>query len=319
MDGWRMSLLVAISGWHEPDWIERFRRFLPDREIISARATFDPAAIRYVACWKHKPGSLARLPDVKALFSLGAGVDHLVGDPALPDAPIVRIVDPDLTHRMTEWVCWQCLDWLRQGPRYRAQQAARQWIDDRDQPSAADVRVGVMGLGVLGQDSIGALRRLKFDVAGWSRSAKSIDGVRTFHGDDGFREFLARTDMLVVLLPLTPETRGILNARLFAGLARDGRLGGAVLINAGRGGLQVEADILAALDSGMLKGASLDVFENEPLPEASPLWAHPAVTVTPHNSAMSHPDAIARTIADQIRDLEAGKPLLNVVDRSRGY
>jgi glyoxylate/hydroxypyruvate reductase A len=314
-----MSLLVAIRGWHEPDWIERFQRFLPDRDIVSARSDFDPAAIRYVACWKHEPGSLAHLPNAQVLFSLGAGVDHLVGDPALPDAPIVRVVDPDLTHRMTEWVCWQCLDWLRQGPRYRRQQIARQWIDDRDQPSAVDVRVGVMGLGVLGQDSLGALKRLKFDVAGWSRSLKAIDGVRTFYGEDGLAPFLARTDILVVLLPLTPETRGILNARLFAGLARGGRLGGPVLINAGRGGLQVEADILPALDAGALKGASLDVFETEPLLETSPLWAHPAVTVTPHNSAMSHPDSIARAVAEQIRELEAGQPLRNVVDRTRGY
>jgi glyoxylate/hydroxypyruvate reductase len=314
-----MSLLVAIRGWHEPDWIERFQRFLPGRPVLSARGPYDPAAIRYVACWKHIPGSLEALPEVKVLFSLGAGVDHLVGDPDLPDAPIVRMVDPDLTHRMTEWVCWQCLDWLRQGPRYRAQQAARQWIDDRDQPSAANVRVGVMGLGVLGQDAIGALRRLKFDVAGWSRSPKVIDGVETFHGDAGLAAFLARTDILVVLIPLTDDTRGILNARLFEGLARGGRLGGPVLINAGRGGLQVEAEILSALDSGVLKGASLDVFETEPLPEASPLWTHPSVFVTPHNSAMSHPDSIARAIAEQIGDLEAGRPLRNVVDRARGY
>jgi glyoxylate/hydroxypyruvate reductase len=314
-----MSLLVALRGWHEPDWIERFRRFLPETPILSAREPHDPAAIRYVACWKHVPGSLKALPDVRVLFSLGAGVDHLVSDPDLPDAPIVRMVDPDLTYRMTEWVCWQCLDWLRQGPRYRAQQPARQWIDDRNQPSAADIRVGVMGLGVLGQDAIGALRRLKFDVAGWSRSEKAIEGVPTFHGEAGLGTFLARTDILVVLLPLTDDTRGILNARLFAGLARDGRLGGPVVVNAGRGGLQVEADILTALDGGVLKGASLDVFEAEPLPEDSRLWTHPSVFVTPHNAAMSHPDSIVRAIASQIRDLEAGRPLRNTVDRTRGY
>jgi glyoxylate/hydroxypyruvate reductase len=314
-----MSLLVAIRGWHEPDWIERFQRLLPDRAILSARGEFDPTAIRHVACWKHEPGSLAMLPNVKALFSLGAGVDHLVSDPALPDAPIVRMVDPDLRRRMTEWVVWQCLDWLRQGKRYRAQQAAAQWIDDRDQPAAGDVRVGVMGLGVLGADAAEKLRLLGFDVAGWSRTPKALDGIPTLHGDEGLTPFLARTDILVVLLPLTDGTRGILNARLLAGLARNGRLGGPVLINAGRGGLQVEADILAALDAGVLKGASLDVFETEPLPSASPLWAHPAVTATPHNSAMSHPDSIAGEIARQIAALERGEPLRNVVDRTRGY
>lgn len=314
-----MSLLVAINGWHEPDWIERFQRLLPDRPIVSAKGDFDPGAIDYVACWKHRPGSLAVLPKVKVLFSLGAGVDHLVGDPALPDAPIVRVVDPDLTARMTEWVVWQCLDWLRQGKTYRAQQAQRAWIDDRDQPSAREVRVGVMGLGVLGLDAVDALRRLRFDVAGWSRTPKAIDGVPTYAGEEGLAPFLARTDILVVLMPLTDDTRGIIDAKLLAGLARDGRLGGPVLLNAGRGGLQVEADILAALEAGMLKGASLDVFQTEPLPEASPLWAHPGVMVTPHNSAMSHPEAIAASIVGQIRELEAGRPLRNIVDRRRGY
>ena len=314
-----MSLLIAINGWHEPDWIERFQRLLPGRHILSAKGDFDPDQVDYVACWKHKPGSLATLKNVKVLFSLGAGVDHLVGDPNLPDAPIVRIVDPDLTERMTEWVVWQCLDWLRQGKTYRAQQAERAWIDDRNQPAAKDIRVGVMGLGVLGQDSLDALRRMRFDVAGWSRSPKAIDGVPTFSGEDGLKPFLARTDILVVLMPLTEDTRGIIDATLLSGLARDGRLGGPVLINAGRGGLQVEADILAALEAGTLKGASLDVFETEPLPQTSPLWLHPAVTVTPHNSAMSHPDAIGRAIAGQISDFEAGRPLRNVVDRRRGY
>jgi glyoxylate/hydroxypyruvate reductase len=314
-----MSLLVAITGWHEPDWIARFERLMPERAVISARSDFDPAAISYVACWKHVPGSLAKLPNVKVLFSLGAGVDHLVGDPDLPDAPVVRMVDPDLTHRMTEWVAWQCLDWLRQGKAYRRQQAACQWIDDRQQPSAHEVRVGVMGLGILGLDAVDRLKALRFDVAGWSRSPKSIAGTPTFHGDAELADFLGRTDILVVLLPLTDDTRGILDGKLCAGLARDGRLGGPVLINAGRGGLQVERDLLAALDGGVLKGASLDVFETEPLPEASPFWLHAAVTVTPHNSAMSHPDAIAGAITAQIRDLEAGLSLRNAVSRRRGY
>ncbi len=314
-----MSLLVAIRGWQEPDWIERFQRLMPERKVISATTDFDPTEIRYVACWKHVPGSLARLPNVKVLFSLGAGVDHLVSDPDLPDAPIVRMVDPDLTQRMTEWVVWQCLDWLRQGKMYRAHQATAQWIDDRDQPAAKDVRVGIMGLGVLGLDAIDALRRLRFDVAGWSRSPKSIPDVPTFAGEDGLSAFLARTDILVSLMPLTDDTRGILNAGLLSQLARNGRLGGPVLINAGRGGLQIETDILAALETGVLKGAALDVFETEPLPETSPLWQHPAVTVTPHNSAMSSPDAMAGAIVAQITDFERGLPLRNRVDRKRGY
>jgi glyoxylate/hydroxypyruvate reductase A len=150
-----------------------------------------------------------------------------------------------------------------------------------------------MGLGELGRDAARKLRIMGFDVAGWSRSPKALDGLPSFSGEDGMKAFLARTDILVSLLPLAPETRGLINAELLSGLARDGRLGGPFLINAGRGGLQVEADILAALDAGTLKGATLDVFETEPLPSDSPLWLHPAVTVTPHNAAMSEPEATA--------------------------
>jgi glyoxylate/hydroxypyruvate reductase len=314
-----MNLLVAIRGWDVPSWVNRFQSLLPERKVVSDRDDFDPASIHYVACWKHAPGSLARLPDLKVMFSLGAGVDHLMSDPDLPDVPVVRMVDTDLTERMTEWVVWQSLDWLRQGKMYRANQAERRWFDDRHQPAASDVSVGVMGLGVLGQDAISRLKALRFDVAGWSRSPKQIDDVETFHGDDGLTQFLARTDLLVVLMPLTPDTRGIINARLLAGLKQGGRLGGPILMNAGRGGLQVEVDILAALESGKLRGASLDVFETEPLPQESPLWAHPQVTVTPHNSAMSSPEAIAAAIAGQIRTLEGGGELINTVDRKRGY
>jgi len=180
------------------------------------------------------------------------------------------------------------------------------------------VRVGMLGFGVLGQDAARKLQALGFDVAGWSRSGRPVEGFRVYGGGE-LDAFLARTDILVSLLPLTPDTHGILDRRLFAKLARHGRLGGPVLINAGRGGLQVEADILACLDDGTLKAAVLDVFETEPLPEDSPLWGHPAVTLTPHNAAVSEPEATARYIAEQIRRFERGEPLENVVDPSRGY
>ena len=314
-----MTLLVAITVWDTAPWLDRFRRLLPGREIVSADTSFDPASIRYAACWKHRPGTLANLPDLEAIFSLGAGVDHLVSDPDLPAVPVLRVVDDDLTDRMSEYVVMHGLMHLRRGWLYDARQREGRWADERDQPAARDVRVGIMGLGVLGQDAVRKLRVMGFDVAGWSRSPREVEGVATFSGEEGLAAFLARTDILVVLLPLTPETRGVLNAKLFAGLARDGRLGGPFLINAGRGGLQVEADILAALDGGALAGATLDVFETEPLPPGSRLWAHPAVHITPHNAAMSDPDAIAAAIATQIRRREAGEPFRHAVDLSRGY
>jgi glyoxylate/hydroxypyruvate reductase A len=314
-----MSLLLAMTGWHVEDWRARFAALLPDIPIVTLGEPFDRRAVHYVASWKHPEGSLAGLPNLAAIFSLGAGVDFLFADERLPDAPIARVVDPDLTTRMSEYIVLHCLIYLRQQRRYDRQKLAGIWDDDRNQPAARSVRVGIMGLGELGLDAARKLQVMGFDVAGWSRSPKTVEGLATFAGGDGMAEFLARTDILVSLLPLTDETRGMINATLLAGLAQDGRLGGPFLINAGRGGLQVEADIMAALEAGTLKGATLDVFETEPLPTDSPLWSHPAITITPHNAAMSEPEAIAGQIAAQIRRLEAGERLENVVDPKRGY
>jgi glyoxylate/hydroxypyruvate reductase A len=314
-----MSFLVAITQWDPQPWIERFRRLMPERKVVALGEAFDPAEVRYAASWKHPPGSHAKLPNLKVLFSLGAGVDHLMGDAHLPKVPIVRVVDEDLTNRMSEYVVLHCLMHLRHQRRYDEQQRNKLWLDDRFQPGAHEVRVGIMGLGVLGQDAARKLKMMGFDVAGWSRSPREIEGMETFSGEEGLTRFLARTDILVCLLPLTEATRGILNRSIFERLARDGRLGGPILINAGRGGLQVEADILACLDEGVLKAATLDVFETEPLPPHSPLWSHPAVTVTPHNSAMSNPDTIAEQIADQVRRFERGEGLRNVVDPQLQY
>jgi glyoxylate/hydroxypyruvate reductase A len=308
-----------MKDWDTRHWVARFQNVLPDRRIVTLDEPFDRRDVHYVASWKHPPGSLAGLPNLAAIFSLGAGVDHVMSDPRLPEVPVVRVVDADLTQRMSEYVVLHCLMHLRQTQRYAAQQRERVWRDDRDQPAAGDVRVGIMGLGVLGGDAAQKLKAIGFDVAGWSRSPRTVEGVATFAGDNGLDPFLARTDILVTLLPLTAATRGILNTRLFAKLAHDGRLGGPVVINAGRGGLQVETDILAALDDGTLKAATLDVFETEPLPPDSPLWRHPAVTLTPHNAAISEPNAICARIADQIRRFEAGAPLDNLVDREVGY
>lgn len=314
-----MSLLLAMTGWHVEDWRARFQALLPEMPIVVPGEPFDRRAVHYVASWKHPAGSLTGLPNLAAIFSLGAGVDFLFADDKLPEVPIARVVDPDLTTRMSEYVVLHCLMYLRQQHRYMRQQQAKLWEDDRNQPAAYSVRVGIMGLGELGQDAAAKLKVIGFDVAGWSRSPKTIEGLQTFSGEEGLKDFLARTDILVSLVPLTPETRGILNSELLAGLAQDGRLGGPFLINPGRGGLQVADDIIAALDAGTLKGATLDVFETEPLPVDSPLWSHPGVTITPHNAAMSAPDAIASLVAAQIRRLEAGEPLLHAVDPARGY
>jgi len=312
-------LLVALSGWNIGQWVERLQKKMPGREIVALGEPFDRRAVHYAVSWKHPAGSLAGLPNLSAIFSLGAGVDHIFNDDRLPDVPIYRVVDSDLTHRMSEYVVMHCLMLLRQTRRYDAQQINKSWDDDRFQPAARDVRVGIMGMGELGQDAARKLKMIGFDVAGWSRTPKNVDGIPSFSGETGLQEFLARTDIVVVLLPLTPQTRGIINERLLRGLAQNGRLGKPALINAGRGGLQVEADILKVLDEGVLGHAVLDVFETEPLPTDSRLWTHPRVTVTPHNAAMSDPDAIGALIARQIAKLEAGQEPDYKVDRARAY
>ena len=205
------------------------------------------------------------------------------------------------------------------GPKYRQQQRDRIWLEDRSQAAAKDITVGIMGLGVLGGDVARKLKGLGFKVTGWSRSAHRLDGIKTFDGADGLEPFLAGLDMLVCLLPLTPGTAGVIDMQLIRQMKKRGPLGAPVIINAGRGGLQKEADILAALDSGLLSAVSLDVFQTEPLPPESPFWAHPKVTITPHAAAASDPYALVQPIVDQMDAFDRGEPLRSLVDRAHQY
>ena len=314
----RKAILLAAGPWDPASWAAAIRKSEPDRPLLIWPDVPHPAEVGYALVWKPPAGALSNLPNLHAIFSLGAGVDDLVVSPGLPDVPIVRVVNPDLTQRMTEWVVLQVLLHHRQQRAYDRQQAARIW-KELPQPAASEVRVGLMGLGVLGQDAAGALSRLGFRVAGWSRRPTSVPGVETFHGAAELDRFLGRTDILVSLLPLTPETRGILSMPLFKKLGRDGALGGPVLVNAGRGGLQVEADIVEAIERGTLIGASLDVFEQEPLDPKSRLWSLQNVVITPHAAAASAPAALVPPILRQIAAYEAGAPLENLVDRQSLY
>ena len=315
----RRAILLAITSWDPDDWDRRFRALAPDRDIrLWPDRTGDPADIVYACAWKPPRGLLAGFPHLEVIFSLGAGVDHLLTDPSLPQVPVVRIVDSDLTRRMSEYVALHVLMHHRGQRRYDAQQRNLVWRDHH-QPAAAEVTVGVMGLGVMGRDAVDVLLRLGFRVVGWSRTAKAISGVDTFCGRAGLADFLAHSEILVCLLPHTPDTEGILDLATFRAMKHDGALGGAYLINAGRGALQVDADIVAALDRGMLAGATLDVFPVEPLPNESPLWTHPKVTVTPHIAAESDPRALVTRVLDQISRHERGLALRDVIDRAAGY
>jgi glyoxylate/hydroxypyruvate reductase A len=312
------AIAIAASGWDMAAWAERVRAADLGRQVYLVPEIAEPEAVGYALVWKPPAGFFRTLPNLRAMFSLGAGVDHLVFRDDLPAVPIVRVVNPDLTQRMTEWVTLQVLMHHRRQREYDALQRARQW-QELAVPAAADVRVGIMGMGVLGRDAAAVLARLGYQVAGWRRGSSDVPGVRTYHGGGELDAFLARTDILVSLLPLTAETRGILSLPLFEKLARGGALGGAVLINAGRGGSQVEADIVTALERGVLTGVSLDVFEHEPLDPASPLWTRDDAILTPHVAAWSDPGPLAEAIVAQIKAFETGAPLVNTIDRAAGY
>jgi glyoxylate/hydroxypyruvate reductase A len=317
------ALAILVHGgtdnWSPRRWKGRFEGVCPDRVIrLLPDDAFDPAEVHYAAVWKPQPGELAAFPHLRVIFNLGAGVDALMADRSLPDVPLVRVAVTDLTARMTEYVVLHVLMHHRQELYLRESQRAKRWAP-KLQWAANAVSVGVMGLGTLGADAADALKRLGFRVAGWSRSPKTLPGVDCFHGEQQFDAFLQRTNILACLLPLTPETRHVLNRALFEKLNRKSPLGAPVLINAGRGGLQNETDILQSLDDGTLGGASLDVYATEPLPTDSPFWTHPKVVLTPHNAADTDADEISKYVADQIARFEAGGTLDNVVDRGRGY
>jgi glyoxylate/hydroxypyruvate reductase A len=317
------AILVAVDGPQAGEWLDALRLHTKTHELrIWPDAIGDPDDIAYACVWLAPHGLLARFRNLKAIINLGAGVDHLLADPGLPHVPVARAAHPDLTARVTEYVVLHVLMHHRRQRLYEAQQRERIWRV-HDQPAASEVSVGVMGLGVIGRHVAAALGRIGFQTAGWSRTPKAADsalsGVETFHGRAGLDGFLRRTEILVCLLPRTRDTEGILNLALFRKLKRDGAAGGAFLVNAGRGQLQIDADIVTALDEGTLAGCTLDVFPHEPLPPESALWLHPKVIITPHNAGDIAPRVFAPEVIAQIERFERGLPLENLIDRNRGY
>ena len=310
-------LLLHLSDVDENSWATKLRDALGGYRVVQRGDDFDPRDVRYIFVWKPKADAFDGLTGLRAILSLGAGVDALLKHKALPDAPIVRFVDADLSQRMSDYVVAHVTMHHRLYTRFRADQTARRWTQLYP-PAASETTVGIMGMGVLGQDAAKRLLPLGFTLRSWSRTPKTIDGVTGFAGQESFDDFLAGTDILVNLLPLTPETTGILNLETFRKLRR--KLdGGPAIVNAARGGHRKEADIVAALTDGTLGAASLDVFETEPLPQDSPLWAIENCYITPHIAAISSETTGVRYFSQMIRDHEAGKPLINVVDRQRGY
>jgi glyoxylate/hydroxypyruvate reductase A len=307
--------LLFYSDTDAPEpWRDAFARELPEVEFRIWPDVGEPALVSYALVWRPQAGLLRSLPNLRAILSLAAGVDHVLLDPQLPEnVPIVRMVDAGLAAQMSEYALYGVLHFHRSMQQYAEQQRRAHWRQVPAVP-APQRAVGVMGLGVLGGDFVRKLVPLGFKVLGWSRTPKSLPGVTTFHGREGLNELLGQTEILANFLPLTADTAGILSASSFGLLPR-----GACIINVARGAHLNEHDLLAALDQGQLGGAMLDVFQREPLPPEHPFWHHPSVVLTPHVAAQAIAQLMVAQVFDNIRRIERGEQPLGLVDRRRGY
>jgi glyoxylate/hydroxypyruvate reductase A len=309
-----MKLVLSDTGADFKVWESAFRKGAPDVSLVHDKGGAALPGIRYAMTWKPERDIYKRMPDMTALFVLGAGVERFLADTSIPpQVQIVKMSEPGLTQAMEHYVLWQVLNHHRRFWELDAAQREAKWID-QTYPAPWERKVGVLGLGTLGEPVAKLLAEFGFATRGWSRSAKSIDGVQCFAGRETLDAFLDGIEILVCLLPLTDETRGILNAGLFAKLAP-----GAGLINVGRGAHLNESDLIPALDSGRLTAASLDVMSLEPLPPEHPFWHHRRIFLTPHLASDVDPVTSAVAIRRQIAQFEAGRPLEHVAERTRGY
>ncbi len=308
-----MALLYKADPARGAEWARLLALKAPDLPFRIWPDVGDPSEIRYLAAWLPPDDIMAQFPNLELLISAGAGVDQFDFSKLPPDLPIVRMVEPGIVDGMVEYVVMAVLALHRDLVPYIAQQRSETGLPIRVCP-ASTRRVGVLGLGVLGEAACRKLAGFGFPVAGWSRSRRGLEGVACYAGAGEMADFLGRTDILVCLLPLTDETRGLLGAELFGRLPR-----GARLVNCGRGGHLDQEALLAALDSGQIAAAVLDVTSPEPLPAGHPLWRDPRVLITPHIASMTQPETAVEAVLENLRRHRAGEPLLGLVDRRRGY
>lgn len=311
-----MLLIKSGGAAAVEEWRGHLAEFRPGMRAAAFDAPEAEAGeAEYALCWEPPRGWLASLPKLRAIFSIGAGVDHITDDPTWPrHVPLVRMGGEETGQRMGEYVAWACLSLLRNARTFALNQPAARWEYEPGEHTARERTVGILGMGTLGAASVPMLRGLGFAVRGWTRTPRAVPGAEVFAGRESLDAFLGGTDILVCLLPATAETNGIVDAGLIARLPR-----GAGVVNAGRGAHVVRPDLLAALDSGQLSGAVLDTFETEPLPPDDPVWTHPGVTVTPHVASIARRRERARFVADAIAAFEAGGALPNLYDPVRGY
>jgi glyoxylate/hydroxypyruvate reductase A len=308
-----MSFLYKADPARGEQWASLFAQKLPDVPFHIWPDTGDAAAVRYLAAWQPPEDPLRALPNLEVIFSVGAGVDQfdLSGVPA--HIPVVRMIEPGIVEGMVEYVTQAVLTIHRNHLDYAIQAAQQVWkaLPVR---AAGSRRIGVLGMGMLGTAVLERLRLFGFPCAGWSRSGGNIDGVDCYAGAESLDAFLARSDILICLLPLTPATRGMLDATLFSKLPR-----GASLVQTGRGPHLNQGDLMDALASGQLENAILDVTDPEPLPAGHPLWTHPRVRITPHVASATRPEGAVNVVIDNLRRHEQGLPMIGQIDRSRGY
>ena len=309
-----MALLIIAPELDSEMFAEELQRLDPDLDVRIWPQMGNTDDIELALTWYHPIGEFAKFKNLKCIASLGAGVDHIFRDSELPEeVPITRVVQSSMSQFMSEYVILAVLHYCRQFDIYKNDQAAKRW-HSRIPLLARDICIGIMGLGQLGADAARKLAQLEFNVAGWSRTPKAIDGVESYAGEDALDDFLSRANILVCLLPLTPDTKGILNSSTFEKLPA-----GAYIINVARGAHLIEDELLAALDSGHLTGACLDVFQTEPLPEDHPFWSHPKILITPHISSITDPLSVMPQILENYRRMKTGKSLKHVIDIDRGY
>lgn len=309
-----MSLLIVTSGKTPNEWIEALKEEDPELPIFNYNEDHDREKIDFALTWNHPRGVFKNYPNLKVIASMGAGVDHILSDPGLPkNVKVTRVVDKMLTEDLSDFVLSQVMNHIRGLHYYTKTQKEKNW--DRFQyKRPQDTKVGIMGLGVLGNAVADKLYKNNFRINGWSKTEKNCPNVSCYHGRDQLEEFLENSEMLICLLPLTEDTENILNADLFDMLPE-----GAYVINVARGAHLVEHDLLEMIDNGHLSGASLDVFREEPLPDEHPFWEHDKINITPHIASLTNPESVAPQIVENYKRMKKAKPLENEVKMEHGY
>jgi len=308
-----MSIVIVSTARASSHWVKTLKEKDESLDIQVYPDVKRPEDIEFAISWKHPEGLYQNYPNLKVIASMGAGVNHILKDENLPkNVKVTRIVDEQLTKDMGQFVLLQCLAISRNLFTHLHDQKRKHWEVKRYQ-TPEQTKVGIMGYGVLGQEAGRALKANGFSVVGYANSSKTVDGIRVY-GADEQGQFLKQTQILVCLLPVTPNTQGVLNIQLFKKLQPN-----AYLVNVARGEHLVEKDLISAIDQGFIKGASLDVFQEEPLPESHPFWNHKDIQITPHIASMTDPESVAKQLLDNYKRMKDGESLINEVNRNKGY